>query len=61
MTKVVARGIDFVFPSGEGVALLGRNGAGKSTMLRMIAGVLEPTSGQIVSTGTISPAAFTAI
>lgn len=52
--KVVADSIDAVFPSGVAIALLGRNGAGKSTLLRMIAGTLTPTSGEIVSTGTIS-------
>jgi capsular polysaccharide transport system ATP-binding protein len=36
------------------VALLGRNGTGKSTLLLMIAGTMLPTSGRIVSTGTIS-------
>ncbi len=52
--KTVARDIDTIFPSGRSVALLGRNGAGKSSLLQMIAGTLEPTSGRIVSTGTIS-------
>jgi len=34
------------------VACVGRNGAGKSTMLKSIAGFLKPTSGTIVSGGT---------
>lgn len=51
---LVADNINSVFPSGVAVALLGRNGAGKSTLLRMIAGTISPTSGRIVSTGTIS-------
>lgn len=54
VTKVVVRDLNFVFPTGESVALLGGNGAGKSTLLRMIAGIVEPDSGEIVSTGTIS-------
>jgi capsular polysaccharide transport system ATP-binding protein len=54
VTKVVADRISVTFPSGRGVALLGRNGAGKSTMLQMIAGLLEPDSGEIVRTGSIS-------
>lgn len=33
--------------SGEIVALLGRTGSGKSTLLRIIAGLIEPTSGQV--------------
>lgn len=54
VTKVVADDLNFTFPTGKSVALLGGNGAGKSSMLRMIAGTLEPDSGQIVSDGTIS-------
>lgn len=52
--KVVADNINAVFPTGVAVALLGRNGAGKSSLLRMISGAMLPTSGQILSTGTIS-------
>ncbi len=52
--KTVADNITAVFPTGKSVALLGRNGAGKSSLLRMIAGTLEPTSGKVRSTGSIS-------
>ena len=52
--KTVADNINLTFPSGKAVALLGRNGAGKSTLLQMIAGNVPPSSGRIVSTGTIS-------
>ncbi|RJL13349.1 ABC transporter ATP-binding protein [Paracoccus siganidrum] len=52
--KVVADNINAVFPTGVAVALLGRNGAGKSSMLRMISGAMLPTSGRILSSGTIS-------
>lgn len=51
---IVADGINAVFPTGQSVALLGRNGAGKSTLLRMIAGTVLPTSGKILSDGTVS-------
>jgi len=51
---VVADNINIVFPTGVSVALLGRNGAGKSSLLRMIAGSMDPTSGRIISDGTIS-------
>ena len=52
--KIVADQINATFPSRTVVALLGRNGTGKSTLLQMIAGTTDPTSGRVVSTGTIS-------
>ncbi|QBX34104.1 ABC transporter ATP-binding protein [Paracoccus liaowanqingii] len=52
--KVVADDITATFPSGMSIALLGRNGAGKSSLLRMISGAMLPSSGKILSTGTIS-------
>lgn len=52
--KVVARDISFTFPPGECVALMGANGAGKSTMLRMIAGTLQPDRGEIIRRGSVS-------
>ena len=52
--KVVADNINAEFPTGSSVALLGRNGAGKSSLLRMIAGTMKPSSGEILSDGTIS-------
>ena len=39
---------------GEAVALFGRNGAGKSTMLKMITGVTFPTEGEITVKGKVS-------
>lgn len=52
--KTVARDISFTFPAGERVALLGGNGAGKSTMLKMIAGSVSPTRGEILRRGSVS-------
>src|ERR1700676_3451958 len=37
--------VSFEIPSGMICALLGPNGAGKSTLMRMLTGLLEPTSG----------------
>lgn len=39
---------------GDSVALLGRNGAGKSTILKMITGVSFPTEGDLTVKGTVS-------
>lgn len=39
--------LDIIIPSGKLIGLLGPSGCGKSTTLYMIAGLLEPTSGQI--------------
>ena len=52
--KVVAEAITASFPTGAAVALLGRNGAGKSSMLAMLAGALAPDAGTIHTTGSIS-------
>src|SRR5690606_12367660 len=39
---------------GESVAFVGRNGSGKSTALRLIAGIYRPTSGRIVTRGRVA-------
>lgn len=57
--KTVIDDLDLTLPAGVSLALLGRNGAGKSTLLQMIAGNLPPSSGRVISTGTMSwPVAF---
>ncbi|MBO3744227.1 ABC transporter ATP-binding protein [Actinoplanes flavus] len=43
--------IDLTVAEGEFVAVIGRSGCGKSTLLRLIAGLLEPTSGTITVDG----------
>jgi ABC-2 type transport system ATP-binding protein len=40
-------GVDLTLPAGASVALVGRNGAGKSTTLRVLAGVLPPSFGDV--------------
>ncbi len=42
-------------PQGEMVGIIGRNGSGKSTMLKIIAGVYRPTKGTVEVNGTIAP------
>ncbi|PBB98423.1 ABC transporter ATP-binding protein [Mesorhizobium sp. WSM3862] len=39
---------------GETVGIIGRNGSGKSTLLQMICGTLNPTSGQVQTTGRVA-------
>lgn len=46
--------LSFEVHKGEGMALIGRNGAGKSTILKMITGVSFPTEGEIFVQGKIS-------
>ena len=41
------KGIDFEVPEGKIVTLIGANGAGKSTILRTIAGLVKPATGRI--------------
>lgn len=52
--KKVAQDINFTLKDGEKLGLLGRNGAGKSSLLRMIAGTMDPDAGEIRSDGKIS-------
>ena len=52
--KVVLDRFSLTLPAGAKVGVLGRNGAGKSTMLGMVAGVVRPDAGRIVRHGAIS-------
>ena len=47
-------GVSFSIGEGEAVALLGFNGSGKSTMLKLISGVLTPDSGKILTRGRVA-------
>lgn len=46
--------LSFEIRKGEAVAFLGRNGAGKSTALKMITGVTYPTKGEVIVNGSVS-------
>ena len=49
------RDISFSMAGGDSLALIGRNGCGKSTMLKVIAGVMSPSNGSVKVRGNIAP------
>ncbi|MEY9592695.1 heme exporter protein A [Bradyrhizobium yuanmingense] len=49
--REVFAGLDFAAGSGEAVAVVGRNGSGKTSLLRLIAGLLVPAGGTIALEG----------
>lgn len=57
LSKAYVKGINVIsnlnleIPQGRIIGLLGPNGCGKSTMIKMIAGLLQPTSGEILVNG----------
>ncbi len=50
----VLREVTFQVGKGESLGIIGRNGAGKSTILGLIAGIIKPTKGKITVQGRIS-------
>ena len=54
VTVTVADRVNLEIPDAFPVALLGRNGAGKSSLLKMISGTLHPDSGRVEVAGTVS-------
>lgn len=57
--------LDLEVPAGERITLLGHNGSGKTTMLRIIGGALEPTTGSVLvaghPVGSVGARAFTSM
>jgi lipopolysaccharide transport system ATP-binding protein len=49
------RHVSFRVPRGSTLGLIGRNGSGKTTMMRLLAGVYKPDAGSIVVSGEIAP------
>lgn len=47
------RGIDFTLPEGGALGIIGANGSGKSTLLQILAGVLQPSSGEVKTQGRV--------
>ncbi len=47
-------GIDFEIPAGKTIGIIGPNRAGKSTLLRLLAGIGKPTSGELEIKGRVS-------
>jgi lipopolysaccharide transport system ATP-binding protein len=53
-TFPAVRGVSFKVPKGSTYGIIGRNGSGKSTMLKMVAGITKPTEGTVTVDGRIS-------
>jgi ABC-type polysaccharide/polyol phosphate transport system ATPase subunit len=51
----VLEDISFKIYEGEFVGIMGRNGVGKSTLLKIISGIYTPTSGEVIINGKIAP------
>jgi heme exporter protein A len=49
--RLLFQGLDFTLSAGQAISLTGRNGAGKTSLLRAIAGFLRPLSGRIAFEG----------
>lgn len=55
-TLTALQDVSLHFPQGETIGLLGPNGAGKSTLIKLIAGIIFPTEGDVRPSGPVWPA-----
>jgi ABC-type polysaccharide/polyol phosphate transport system ATPase subunit len=53
-TFAAVEDVTFTVPTGRTLGVIGRNGSGKSTMLKLVAGITKPTSGTVRVNGRIS-------
>ena len=53
-TFAALRNVSFAVPQGSTYGIIGRNGSGKSTMLKLVAGITKPTEGSVRVEGRIS-------
>jgi heme exporter protein A len=53
--RLLFRGLSFSLEAGQAISLVGRNGAGKTSLLRAIAGFLRPLEGTIAFAGAAGP------
>jgi len=53
-TFAAVRNVSFAVPQGSTYGIIGRNGSGKSTMLKLVAGITKPTEGSVRVEGRIS-------
>ena len=54
------KGVNFDIHRGQVTTLFGENGAGKSTLMKILSGVVQPTSGEIILDGEPTPKRATA-
>ncbi len=55
LTAHALNGVSLKVKRGECIALIGHNGCGKSTFLKVLAGILKPASGHLVVNGRVAP------
>lgn len=54
-TQHALKNVSFEIEKGEFFGIVGRNGSGKSTMLKILAGIYQPTTGKITTQGKLVP------